>query len=214
MRKILIIFSILLLTGCSAEYNLTYEDDMFTETISVKLLENEKLFNEKKEELINKKIFSYSDESSQLYYNKEYKTVDNFFVMDYNYIYDFNKFRKARIFSECFEKASITSDDNNYYILTSGQFKCLNFNEEELDEVKIVFTTKNKIISNNADEVNKNKYIWFIDSNNLDKNIKITFSKKELNKDNTNIYIILGILLGILFIGLPGYLYIKRKRAK
>ena len=201
MKKFFLILLCLLLTGCSAEYRLTYDDDEFTEDINVIIDKNNSNFNILKKELINKKIYAFANKQEIGYYDSSHKDLANSFIMNYNYTYDFTSFRKSRVLKECFELASLTKDEENYYILSKGNFKCLNFNNINVEELKIVFETKHKVIKNNADNVKGNKYIWNFSKDNYKKNIEIVFSREEKDEKVTTEQIILFSIIGIISIG-------------
>lgn len=184
MKKLLLL-SIIFLTGCSVEYNLSYYNDVFSESIDVVLPKTDPLYSSRKEELVKKNVYVYSDQTRQEYYKKDSKNLVNSFVMNYNHNYDFLSFRSSRALNECFEIAAMTYDDDNIYISTQGKFKCLNFNNEDLEEVKFIFTTNHKLKNNNADITDNNSYTWIFNKDNLDKKIEITIDKDEFVADTS-----------------------------
>ena len=76
-----------------------------------------------------------------------------------------------------------------------------------VDKYTITITTNHKVIESNADQVDKNKYIWVIENNNdsvnINKPIKIVFSNEttleQLSNDlASNSKIITFAVIGII----------------
>lgn len=174
MKKIfLIIVSLFTLTGCSVEYNLEFNNEQLKENIKIGKF-NSKNINDfeylEPQSIVDKELTSYYDFN---YKNNELNLSYKYFSID--------DFRKSNVIYSCFDLAGFTTDDNYYYILTSGEFKCLSYNNYTANKVTINFTTNYKVISENSDYYNKNTYTWIFDKNNKsNKTIEIKLDKNEL----------------------------------
>lgn len=175
--KIVVVFVVLLLlTGCTINYDLTINENSIDEKISGN---------------VNKSEYQLSDEdtSPNLFYTLINGDVPALVVGDdlykkdiseledklnYNYSYTYNNnFDKSRIINSCFENHIISETDKYYHIELSGKFYCL-----YSDKININVTSNYEVIDNNADKINGNKYVWTIDnSNGVD--ILLTISKEE-----------------------------------
>ena len=168
MKKIIIVILLLFITGCSSEYNLKISNNSFKENIKF-IVENQNsnydlsgnielddqltpFLKEKTEAIQNKEKF----------YKKKIKQDNNFRYIEMKYKYSENDFKEANSINLCFEYPELDFSDN-YYIHLQGQFYCL-----YSDSINIKIETKNKVYSNNADEINNGIYIWHINETNKD----------------------------------------------
>ena len=175
--KIVVVFVVLLLlTGCTINYDLTINENSIDEKISGSVNKSEYQLNDE-------------DTSPNLFYTLINSDVPALVVGDdlykkyiseledklnYNYSYTYNNnFDKSRIINSCFENHIISETDKYYYIELSGKFYCL-----YSDKININVTSNYEVIDNNADKINGNKYVWTIDNSN-DVDILLTISKEE-----------------------------------
>ena len=175
IKKCFILTALLmLLTGCTINYNLTIDNNSVSESISGSVDKNEyeledgdtglNLFYT----LIKKDVPALV--SGDSLYNKDITETDN--GINYNYTYTYrNNIDKARVINECFENHYIDETDEYYNIKLSGGFYCLYSNKIDINVI-----SNYEVLNNNAKKVNGNKYTWTIDnSNNVD--IMLTVSK-------------------------------------
>lgn len=174
-KKCFILTALLvLLTGCTINYNLTIDNNSVNESISGSANKSEyelgngdtglNLFYT----LIEKDVPALVNDDSL--YNKDITETDNGINYDYTYTYK-NNLDKARVINECFENHYIDETDEYYNIKLSGEFYCLYSNK-----IDINVTSNYAVLDNNAKKVNGNKYTWTIDdSNSVD--IALTVSK-------------------------------------
>ena len=208
MKKIKIlflVFALWLLSGCSIQYNLNFEDSSFKENIKVTLAgadyRNDKITN-----LKDFNLLAISKGLEQKEYEKEFSDSDNQFLASYTYEYRIEDFNKNNILNQCYDSFSLL-EENNYYLLSTGkQFDCLSIEYQTVHNYEINITTNHKVLEHNADKVNNGKYTWIIknDDNKVStqKPIMIKFSKeiKEGILDN-NISMILIAFATVLLIG-------------
>ncbi len=186
MKKIILIFSILFLTGCDINYNLTINNDQITENIDVNA------------ELNSPPITAYIDEQGASetddliegvsYYN--IKELNNSTFLDYKF--SFNDYYRSTATNTCLKKVSLTKDSQNNYILnTTSYFSCFDL-YPSLDNINVNITLNNlyTLVSTNSDNQNNNTYTWHINKKNYqDKNIQLIFQNKTEdipnNEENT-----------------------------
>lgn len=213
MKKIFLLFVMLfMLTGCTANYELSYYNDSLEEKLIIPssnvetsngytlnaLLED--YFNNMNL-LVNYKIQSGDgDDNNYPHYNKSFSTISG---LNLNYSYSEKEdFNNSSIVYSLFEKVNIT---DNY--IKAREIKNIFNNYELLDEINIVFKTDKNVTSNNADKIVNDEYIWVINKNNYqNKIINITYdNKKKINvfgeKENSILNYILIILGSVLALG-------------
>lgn len=211
-KKYLLIIIVFLLSGCSAEYNLEFNDSSLVEKIKIGQIDSKY-----EEELKYLTPYSIINSVQQEVYDVDY--LNNYLNLTYRY--GTNNFGFAETFNKCYELSNLSYDDNYYYILTSKEFKCLSYEGYQTDEVTIKFKTNHKVISSNADYVDGSTYIWIIDENNSqNKPIEIKLAKetnnnddeKKDNKKQENIFVTIAVAL--IFILILIGLYIRKKSKK
>lgn len=224
-RLFLLIIISLFLTGCKVEYNLTLDDKLnLLEDINV-ISSNEK----DKESLAN---FSYNipiDATADDYdvFEKKIETLKYYNIdknndkMKINYKYNntkYDEYNNSMLVNMAYEYISVSKiNDKELTLSTSKEFMLFN-DYDTLEEVKITIETNYKVLSNNADEVNRHKYIWHLTRDNaygkgiylkVDTSIEeLTFFEKLLRGDYFNTF---TISLFILIIGSIIYIFLKNK---
>ena len=213
MKKYLILMIILDLTGCTTEYNLTFDDEIIKEQVIINVDTQKNL-----DELKSMDIKAISDAHSTHSYKVTYEEKKKLRAI-YSYTYNLNNINRAAYLNQCFDSFSfIKRGTDDYIFSTSTGFKCINFSYTDMPSVKVTITTNRRVSESNADNVERNTYTWHINENNAnDKRIYINF--KEVKKDtimdkiidNKISLIILGsILLLMIIVGL--YIFIKGKK--
>lgn len=227
MKKVLLIIcSIILLSGCSINYNLNISNNNLDETINTSVTQTdystylnspEDKPNTKLYDLLNQNdIYVFNNNVNDVHQKNIVKNNDGYDVI-YKYTYNYTNFVNSYIVNNCFDRYDIYNKDNYYYIKLSGGFNCY------YGETNINITTKNVVYNNNANNVNEDTYSWIInDSNKDDVNITFQLSKTKLKFSQTNssesddyknpytIYIVISIVV-IVAIG-SGILIYKKLR--
>lgn len=194
MKKILLLIIVLLLSGCTVEYDLEFNDLTVKEKIKIgpidKLYENELNYLTPYAILNN-----HQQELYEVDYSNEF--------LHLNYTYLVNDFRLSETFNDCYELSNFSYDDKYYYILTSKEFKCLSFEKNEAKEIKIKFKTNHKVVNSNADSIENDTYVWIINENNKkNKPIEIKLEKDAKKKDNKKEKILDGDFFNIFTISI------------
>lgn len=219
MKKILLMFIlIIMLSGCSVEYNVNFEDESFKE--NGYLIENKE-----KKDYVSKNGFTFEEQIEYTYQSMhdilngqetektrsfELKRIDTNKEIGLTYSNELkqNNYYLSPIIRQCYDNVKITNEQNNIKISTGNYFKCFDY-YELLSDVTVNFVTNYKVINNNADEIKDNTYIWTINKNNFkNKEISIEMDKTNvlyntlLNEKESNILIVflIGTLLVAIFI--------------
>jgi len=127
LKKIVILLILLLLTGCTVNYELELQENgIFKETITGTVTKKE-LDNDGR---TDENIYSYNLNSrtplirNQGMYNK--KIVDKNDYKEFIYTYTFNNnYDKSSIINTCYKNAIFSETKDLYYIDLSGDFNCL-----------------------------------------------------------------------------------------
>lgn len=216
MKKVcFLIFSIFFLTGCSAEYNLVYEDGVISESLSVISNKTDIIDGEYYDSLVNNYynninlLVDYTVQPGDIseeeklqkfdFYNKS--IIDNNGKYGINLFYSYkerNDFKQSYIVYNLYDNVSITDSYIQVY-----DVKDIFSSYPYLDDINITFKTDKNIDCINADNVEDNVCYWHINKYNYlnNKSIKVNF----VNNSESNILISSNswsIILGIIGIGL------------
>ena len=215
MKKIcFLIFSVFFLTGCSAEYNLVYENGILSESLSVTSNKTDVIDGQSFDSLINNYynninlLVDYTIQPGDAneeeilsrfdFYNKRILEENGKYGINLFYSYkERNDFEKSYIVYNLYDNANIS---DNYIQVHS--IKDIFSSYPYLDGINITFKSDKKVECINADKVEDNVCYWYVNKYNYlnNKSIKVNF----INNEETNIltanngwniiYIILGIV--------------------
>lgn len=197
----LISILLFLVTGCSVEYQLTFNDNQLTEKIRIDASESSLTVDEMKqmleEQLPENELQSYQTKVNK---NKKIELTNKYSTKTY---------KNSLILSQCYTAYNFIESDQYYDLTTSQTFTCNPFDYMIIDELTVEIKTNHKVLSSNADEVKGNTYIWKLTQKNKeDKSIQIRFSKEKIESKIG--LIILGIAVMIAIIVLITFM-IQRK---
>ena len=181
MKKILIILVVLLLTGCSANYNINFTEKSIEE--SIEIYENSAIVNKYKDKEVNEANTVILDwEEGYDYYKRELYTTEDITGYRYTYNFAYDEYDAMAQLRKCYENFNFKYD-NKITLETSPYFLCADY-YPKTKEIVINITSEYEITSSNADKVSNNTHTWIINENNYKKKpIKITIDK---NKKSTN----------------------------
>ena len=210
-----------ILSGCDAIYNLTINDNFFSENASIITRKN----IDEGQYRIAYNLMSYSIETgiplsisnSTDYY--KVRSVDD--TVDLGILLD-GDFQLGNSNSYL-----VNNSCENYEAIVYGNkielkaSKFIIFDEyESLDKITVNIKSNYLYSSNNADEVNGDTYTWIIDRNNYNtKDIHITFMKNDIiresvKKMDTPMKKFFVFIIGLVLIGIIIFFIIKMKRKK
>lgn len=202
MKKIIVFLSIFLLCGCTSTYKLDISNDKFSENINIFM----PYYKYQSEQNIDPETGAIIEEDNQIdsflnnkisalfskksYYKKKVVYDNDTASINMKYIYSEKEFEDSNSLKLCFDDY-VFKYDSSYYIRAKGQFYCL-----YSDSVDIEIHTKNKVIKNNASEVNGNSYIWHINQENA-QNVDILF---EVEKGISRSTIIISVTIVVILL--------------
>lgn len=172
-KKIILILSLLVLSGCTINYNLDYTEEGMIETITGNVTKAESEVKDSDSglniyyNLINEpqKVFIDSEEL----YNKN--IIENKKDYEYNVTNKYNNnLDKSTIINYCFKEFNIEDEEDYYRIHLGGKFYCL-----YADKINVNISSDYAVISSNANKTKDNTYTWILNDEN--DSIDITFSK-------------------------------------
>lgn len=219
-KLLLLIFSIILLTGCSSTINIELSDSTIKEEILI-TEKNNILYpnsNNVLDEEIAYRLKNFEWEYE--HYNIEKKEIDsNTTGKYYTYETSINSWNQFSILRKCYDKVRIYSSKTKIKIETSEKYRCgyLYGANDVIVNIKSKYLAK----ENNADSFNKKDktYTWKINEKNYEnKPIIIEFEKEKENnnliineEDKTTTKIIKYVLIIVCIISIIGgiYIYIK-----
>lgn len=192
-KIILLVISIIILNGCTVEYNLDLDKNVLTETTTIltDVTTSETYENELLIDIFDTKNKYYeptyiNPENYDEYVGGYQKNVDYYKIEDYkkdnfkglkiSNNFDFNNYQRSRIINYCFDKLSMQKSDN--YVLLRTNDNCKLFDSYPLlEKLTINIKTDLEVIVSNADKVVDNVYTWNINQNNYkNKSVHLTYS--------------------------------------
>ena len=215
-KKIIMLLSILLLTGCTVNYNLEIDDNILKEKITGTVTKEESKQNSKATDIST--VYSIINEDQKPVYNKEelyqkeLKESGNNINYTFKYNYNIEDFVNSTIINTYFENKEIEEIDNYYSIRLSGNFYCL-----YSKKINIAVTSNLKVASNNADKIKDNAYIWTIDKNTTDIELvvdKDTPYTKPIKRGISSTFRIVCFIVLVVLSSLAYILYKKKNSSE
>ena len=218
-NKILFIIILILITGCSVEYNLNIDSSFSEHTVYIP---------ESSEEMIDGtqyRLPALFSESRLTYDNSNLKEIKYYNIktlkdnkFSFNFVYDDNQLNDSNIANSCYQFFSVDTKENEVSILTGNEFYCFDV-YEELDSVTININSNYKVIQSNADKIVGKKHTWYITRENAsNKPIIFVYDKSKKNMtimqyliDNVPLVVVVGTTL---MLGGITFLIINTKKKK
>lgn len=199
MKKIIILLFTLILSGCTAEYDMSFYDNVYKENIKVSFLDNEMCDDTLCKDYYNSFYTNnlstnYNDDEEEIvegvnldkytFYNKQ--LIANGLIYSYDFK-DSNSYSKSRVVNYLFDYFIV----NDHYV-KGNNIKNIFQTFANLDQVIISFNTDKLIKNSNCDEDRNGTLYWYINkSNYLNKEISIDF---DVEKNNESILVEDGFL--------------------
>ena len=209
----LLVFVIILCTGCTSEIYYNFGEDGVDSKITIKYNASEytKYVNDTDEEFnVNRTYTSYQVKtgSEKLFdenkinsfanmdtykYDGKLTQNNNDFIYEYTYKYKYDEFKNNNIFNNCFSIKYIRDDDEAYYYSLSGYYTC-----RYVEGMQFKIEAKDKLLNTNSKNVNGDTATWTIDQE--DNNIYFAISKDKVGSGISGWYIASGVIIGILLV--------------
>lgn len=218
-NKSLFIIILILITGCSVEYNLNIDSSFSEHTVYIP---------ESSKEMIDGtqyRLPALFSESRLTYDNSNLKEIKYYNIktlkdnkFSFNFVYDDNQLNDSNIANSCYQFFSVDAKENEVSILTGNKFYCFDV-YEELDSVTININSNYKVIQSNADKIVGKKHTWYITRENAsNKPIIFVYDKSKKNMtimqyliDNVPLVVVVGTTL---MLGGITFLIINTKKKK
>lgn len=197
MKKIIIlIFSLFLLSGCTATYNLTILDE---KNIKEELIINDDTMTLEEANLnfsdilIDSTIIVDDDDLSTISekyprYNKKIEDINNVRRVTYSYdSFNFNTLKNSNIAKAGFNNIGIINNSGKIQLSTNNSLKAI-LEYPTLNSLIINIKTDYKVVEHNATNVSGNVYSWSFNRNDYNKNILLVLDKSnnESNIDDSD----------------------------
>lgn len=213
---LILIFCCVFFMGHTVNYEATI-DDKISENIDIKISKGD-IDNPSNliDTVIKDDIYVFLNNENSLKYNKIVTKKGDNTNVNMKYTYDLAKFSNAKYFNICFENTTYINKNNYVYIKGYGGFYCTSSTG-----IDIKIKTDKLVISNNADSVNGNTYIWHVKLKDYDKfelefQVDLTKNKDYNPKENIKVIstfkIIIGIIIGIAILVI--IVFIDRQKKK
>lgn len=212
IKKILfLIIGTWIITGCTADYELSFINGVFSEHIVIK----EEMRNNSNEmfgimELKKNPNLAKIDDDNSYKYSFSSDGKNNILTLDF--VYDELSFDKSLVYNDCFRYRNYIDGKDYYYIKLEGDMAC-----EYLESANIKFMTDKFVIMTNATKKDEEKgiYEWKDFSGGeiviqVSKDKTYEENKREADTELFPWYVKIIIACGIVGLGIVFYKLIKR----
>lgn len=208
------LISMLLLSGCTVKYEVSIDSDLNVKE-KINIFETISYFEQnytyyKREEVIdafwNNNISDYPNAGYSYIHNDNETGA----IIRANYTNLFNYKDKTTIYKQYFNSLSIEEKDNIISI-KADDFEPYNeqyFERFAIQDLTITINIPFEVIDSNADYIQGTNYIWYVDEDTEDKQIKISFNKSKAKNNNQNNNFYYSIIFGIIVIAIILIIYV------
>ncbi len=195
-KKILILFVLLLLTGCTVNYSYNFDDN----TEVIELLNNNDTYGTNLERSLQDIIDINRDETSFTGYyqfDKIIGDINSGISLDYSYP-NVSEYQEYSQFLRCYNNPQIEVTEKIINVNITSRIDC----SENFDSASITLSAIGSLVETNADKIDKNNYTWNI-KDKSDKDIILVVDRTKEKSDNfklTDLIIIFGSIFAILII--------------
>ncbi len=213
-KNVILILFVLILSGCSSEYNLKVTSDGLEEnillTIDKSMIDSEVISSEVEPDdqitpILTNDLYPLINSTSKIY-QKEVTEDENNYYVKLNYKFTPKEYENSTGLNTCFQNYEYRNEKEYYEIKLNGKFYCLYGNSMD-----IKIDTPNVVKENNAEQNSGSVYTWTISHSNVD---NVDISIKILKRTKFANYVTMG-LLGVLLIAvIIGGLVISSKLSK
>ncbi len=178
LKLLLCLFCIILLSGCSGDYNITVNKDLsIKEELNLEIENKEDTYKKTMEIFNTSKIplekyhVSIKGEKVEIEYKEEFSSIDDYILNSkiYHQLVDEIKYSKLDNYVDIYIDQDLKLNQNN---LNIG-------NTLDIDHLQINIKNPYKVITNNSDSSSKNIYTWNITNDMTNKKILMQFEPKS-----------------------------------
>lgn len=214
MKKLILMFlAIFLLTGCSNTISFDFNDNIDAKVdLSFTLSEykaysaaKSNVFSDDEEARSSIDAIRFDNEAfdsnnSALFEEKKFITDGNNYNASYEYTYTYSNFLHNSVLNNCIEYFTVENDDESIYVSLKGNSSCGPF--------KLSIKAKDRMINNNAKNINGDEYIWNINATNND--VYFAISKTPNSSSSISVLYVIYFLIGIA-LAFVAYMFKKKK---
>lgn len=176
----LLLFLVLLLTGCKANYVIKYENGKFSEHLEI--ISSENTYNEDEahptyDMLKENTVSAINDGTEKWIVDQDSSKYD----IKISHNLNKSTLNDLTVFKECFTLNTYKEGNDSIYYSAYGDFRCYDLEEGS----SFILETKNQVVDNNATKIEKDKYIWDLKDKGIQKDgiyFQILKDDKELTK--------------------------------
>ncbi len=190
---------LLFITGCDGVYNIEIYNDHYMEDITIIEEDRNNWYDKNEYEVTFMDLLEEEYERDNHYYSKLLISEPDKKGLNYKSVFDIETYGSLGIAYRCYEYFRVLSEENVITIMTSDKNACYD-DYKWLNNITVNLKTNHKVLDHNADEVDKNTYIWHLTrSNASNKSLSIQLSSNEFvfNYENEKIKK-LGLYIGII----------------
>lgn len=193
IKYILILIIVLLFTGCSGNYNLSFNKDLsLTEELNVNIDNKENTYEttyslfEKAGIDPDKYEILIVEDKVRIKYKEKYSSFEKYYL-------------DSKLYKMLFENIEYKKDNKGMVINTKSSLKLDDkdnqniINSYDISDLKINISTPFSINDSNADSIKDNTYTWNLNSKDTYKDISIDFSYQQDNVYGLIMLIAIGI---------------------
>ena len=210
IKYILLILIVFILTGCSGNYNLTFNKDLtINEELNI-LIDNSNNAYERTLDLLKKAEIDpdkyeimIDKDKVKIVYKETYSSFENYYL-------------NSKLYRSLFENIEYEKDNTGLSINTNSRLKLNDKNNQniinsyDIDNFKINVSIPFNVTDNNADSIKDNTYTWELNNSDTYKEINVRY---DYRNDRTSSIVIL-IIIGVISLGIILYIvnYLIRNR--
>lgn len=210
IKYILLILIVFILTGCSGNYNLTFNKDLsINEELNI-LIDNSNNAYERTLDLLKKAEIDpdkyeimIDKDKVKIVYKETYSSFENYYL-------------NSKLYRSLFENIEYEKDNTGMSINTNSRFKLNDKNNQsiinayDIDNFKINLSIPFNVTENNADSIKDNTYTWDLNNSDTYKDINLKYDYRNdrvpsIVLISTIVIISAGIILYII-------IYLSRNR--
>ena len=241
MKKLVcLLFLIIFLTGCDAEYNININRSTISEELQIYESDSSKWdvevdlfslsYNKVIENNLNYKLGVFIDEQladaeednpNYTFYKPKKIETKNMLGITYKYDFSTDNYERAYFPNNCFDNFKVYEEKGYITLSTSKGFNCIK-EEYGLSNLTINITSKYEVESSNSDTTEGRAHKWMINKNNSsDKNIYIRVNTNKLSKvevkneeEDKIVKIFLTICISLAILAIIVIIFLVNKKRK
>lgn len=210
IKYILLILIVFILTGCSGNYNLTFNKDLsINEELNI-LIDNSNNAYERTLDLLKKAEIDpdkyeimIDKDKVKIVYKETYTSFENYYL-------------NSKLYRSLFENIEYEKDNTGMSINTKSRFKLNDKNNQsiinayDIDNFKINLSIPFNVTENNADSIKDNTYTWDLNNSDTYKEINL---KYDYRNDRVPSIVLISTIV-IISVGIILYIiiYLSRNR--